>query len=303
MLVSSLRFTLPLLVSLLLISGCGKDVSTPTPSQSVKTAKEKAPPSLPEAVPQAFTIGTPSTVYSDSALTKPYTELPAGTEVGIHGEGTKHYEIRVSSGGKLHTAYLEKSQVLIGTKEQAQTKIRLIGCTQSIGQPANAALIAGMLQDGKILPGYEVPVVEEEDFQDLGLEFVEAAPQDAALALDTPHLMEVIAPAARDAYVKVKDQRDGLVAAFYVRAGKTAAIDLPSGKFTTYFATGSKFSQGCGLFLEDFDVSKDETVLDFTDEGPAREVSYTLTPKFFPSGTEPSGTFTPKSISQDEFLK
>lgn len=298
---SFLRFIGPLLV-LLLLGGCGKDELAPIQSSSVKLPKEKVASPLQEKIKKAFIVASPARIYSDSALSNLYYELPVGTEVAIHGEGSKHYEIRVNQAGKIHTAYLAKKDVLVGTLAQAQAKMRQIDCSGQDTRPENATLLAGMLQDGKLLPGYEVPVVKDEDFLDLGLEFVDTIAAEPVLSLETPHLMEVIAPHAQDAFVKVKDQRGGLIVAFYVRAGKTAEIDLPSGKFTTYFATGRKFSSRCGVFLENLKVSKDETVLEFTEDGPAREVSYSLAlQQTWPAPS--AAAFTPKLISQDEFLK
>lgn len=285
----------------MLLAGCSDDAPLPKADKTVQSPQAKAPPPLPQVAPQAFTVGSPSTVFSDVELKHPFSELPPGTEVAIHGQGPRHYEIRVMSGGKLHTAYMARTEVLLGTREEALAQTQFMTCALSVIEPENSTLLAGMLQDGKLLPGYDAPRVENEDFVGLGLDLVEAPPEEGRTTLDTPHLMEVVAPQAQDAYVKVKDQQDGLVAAFYVRAGKTAEVELPSGKFTTYFSTGRKFSKDCGIFLEELNVSKDETVLDFTEEGPAREVSYSLVPKQVLPGQ--AGIFNPKPISQDEFLK
>lgn len=91
-------------------------------------------------------------------------------------------------------------------------------------------------------------------------------------------------------YVKLKDSAGNDVFSFFVRAGDSLTVAVPSGCFYVFFAYGDEWYGPEALFGPDTTYGKDDEICDF--ENYAWE--YTLYPTY-------DGNFSETPISADEF--
>ena len=105
--------------------------------------------------------------------------------------------------------------------------------------------------------------------------------------------ISVTADGNNDYVVTLKDAVDRSYVSFYVRAGETATIGVPSEYLYVYFASGKNwYGYGKGLmFGEDTSYSKDDEYLDFVEYS----WEYTLTPVY-------DGNFSESPSSENEFF-
>lgn len=274
--------------------------------KQIPKASEQTPPppvsneSLATDPQPGFVVAEDAALFSDAALSVPYGNLPLMTQVSVYDQGDAYYEIRITLNDVEQTAYMKKEDLSLSGAGIALQEARRVACNSSIERPGNNAVISGMLENGRVLEGYQSPTIEVEDFQDLGLEFIELHGKAGQEVLFR-HRIRVAAPLDKDAFVRVKDTAGRLIAGFYVQSGQEGEVDLPSGQFNAYFTTGQKFSTSCNVFMEGASFSKDGAVLDFSEDEPAQEVVYSLTPKQVSPGSTP--VFAPEDVSEDEFLK
>lgn len=288
----------PVGLAFALLVGCAEKQNPQAHEQT--TPSPVSSENLSQGAQAGFVVVDDAAVFSDPALTTPYGNLPLMTQVSVYGERGDYYEIRIALDKIEQTGYMRKEDLSLSSAGVALQEARRVACNGSIARPGNNAVLSGMLENGRILEGYESPTIEREDFQDLGLEFVEIHGR-AYPEVSFRHRIRVAAPLDKDAFVRVKDTAGRLIAGFYVQSGQEGDIDLPSGKFNAYFTTGQKFSTSCNIFTEDASFSKDGAVLDFSEDEPAQEVVYSLTPKQVSPGSPP--VFAPEDVSEDEFLK
>lgn len=72
------------------------------------------------------------------------------------------------------------------------------------------------------------------------------------------HELRINATIDHDALVKLKDPQGRTVLSGFVRRGEMYTFQgIPSGVYTTWFATGGAFSSRCGRFLQDMSVTYD----------------------------------------------
>lgn len=72
------------------------------------------------------------------------------------------------------------------------------------------------------------------------------------------HELRINATIDHDAMVKLKDAQGHTVVSGFVRRGEIHSFQgIPSGVYTTWFATGSNFSSRCGRFLQSMNVTYD----------------------------------------------
>ena len=105
--------------------------------------------------------------------------------------------------------------------------------------------------------------------------------------------LTVIADTNTDYVVMLKDYWGTEYLSFYVRAGSTVTIGVPSKELYAFFASGEEwYGYGKGLmFGEDTDYSKDDEVLDFN--------NYTYTYTLYPVT---GGNFTESPSNENEFF-
>ena len=75
--------------------------------------------------------------------------------------------------------------------------------------------------------------------------------------------LKVCAGKDYNTYVKLKDEQGNDVISFYVRAGETADVRVPTGKYYLYFAHGYKWYGPDRAFGFDTVYEKDDEILDF----------------------------------------
>lgn len=90
--------------------------------------------------------------------------------------------------------------------------------------------------------------------------------------------------------VKLKDIYNNTVLSFYVRAGKSAVVDVPQEKLQVYFASGKNWYGEDDLFGKDTVYSKDDDYLDFGEY----TWEYTLSPVY-------NGNFKQTPSDAEEF--
>ena len=105
--------------------------------------------------------------------------------------------------------------------------------------------------------------------------------------------IKVTASSSYDYVVSLKDSRDREYVCFYVRAGDTVTIDVPSKKLYVYFASGKQwYGYGKGLmFGEDTSYSKDDECRDFAE--------YTWEYTLYPVN---DGNFSETPSNENEFF-
>lgn len=86
--------------------------------------------------------------------------------------------------------------------------------------------------------------------------------------------VEVHASSDASVYVKVKTTSGSTVVGFYVRAGSTASVDVPTGTYNIQFASGKTWYGTSGVFGSGTSYGQDPSVtLDYGDV-----IEYTLQP-------------------------
>jgi hypothetical protein len=113
------------------------------------------------------------------------------------------------------------------------------------------------------------------------------------------HALVVNNSPGADALVKLKDSSGGTVISFYVRAGDTARVNVPEGKFQFQYASGKDFSRSCGRFLVDMVASKDPNYTDFIAKHQYNGIAYKI--QTYTLQRVSSGNFTPSSMSVNDF--
>lgn len=103
----------------------------------------------------------------------------------------------------------------------------------------------------------------------------------------------VTADSAHDFVVSLKDSRGTEYVSFYVRAGDTVTVGVPSKWLYVYFASGKEwYGYGKGLMFGKYtDYTKDDEIQDFT----RYSWEYTLRPVT-------SGNFSESPSDEDEFF-
>lgn len=91
-------------------------------------------------------------------------------------------------------------------------------------------------------------------------------------------------------YIKLKNTSGETVFSFFVRAGRTAVVDVPEGDYQVFFSCGKNWYGTEYLFGDETAYSKDKSVLDFS--------KYTWEYTLYPVT---NGNFTETVISADEF--
>jgi len=96
----------------------------------------------------------------------------------------------------------------------------------------------------------------------------EAPPPSGTLVkrIETPgdHELRIRAADNGDALVKLKDTGGRTVFAGFVRRGEAHTFrGIPTGRYSTWFATGGAYSAKCGRFLQDMTVTFDPTPQEF----------------------------------------
>lgn len=114
------------------------------------------------------------------------------------------------------------------------------------------------------------------------------------------HSIQVKAGGNRDAIVKLKDRGGATVLAMYVRAGESASVSsIPEGVFKFMYATGSSYSDLCGIFLDDVSAaSADDYTAYETEYVPGGR--YTTTTQYTLYEVY-NGNFTPTPMDPKQF--
>jgi len=108
--------------------------------------------------------------------------------------------------------------------------------------------------------------------------------------LERDSQLTIIAAETESCYVKLKDQNDVDVFAFFVRAGDEVSVDVPMGEFYVYFASGTQWYGVRELFGSETGYSKDDEICDFE--------NYTWTYTLEPTT---DGNFSETPIGADDF--
>ena len=91
-------------------------------------------------------------------------------------------------------------------------------------------------------------------------------------------------------YIKLKNSAAEDVISFFVRAGESATVHVPGGRYQVFFACGDEWFGPEYHFGDGTSYSKDEDFVDFS--------QYTITYTLYPVT---DGNFTDKDIPPDEF--
>lgn len=102
-----------------------------------------------------------------------------------------------------------------------------------------------------------------------------------------------------DALVKLKDVSGQTIISMYVRAGQTAKVNVPDGRYQFQYASGKEFSRSCGRFLVDMVASKDPNYQDFVAERRYNGTAYMQQTYTLQRVT--GGNFSPRSMNASDF--
>ena len=131
------------------------------------------------------------------------------------------------------------------------------------------------------------------DDSDPGLEPV-AEPRSGAILMGSEDLygskITIAASGGESCIVKLKTSSGITRLSFYVRAGDTVTVGVPSEYLYVYFASGDTWYGQNHLFGEDTSYSMDDTICNFTE--------YTWEYTLYPVS---SGNFSQTPIDEDEF--
>ena len=108
--------------------------------------------------------------------------------------------------------------------------------------------------------------------------------------LETWSTITITAADDESCYVKLKDESENDVFAFYVQAGQTAEVGVPAGQLYIYFAQGETWYGTEDLFGSNTDYSKDPEILDCD--------NYTYT---YTLHAVSGGNFSTEDIGEGEF--
>ena len=105
----------------------------------------------------------------------------------------------------------------------------------------------------------------------------------------------------RDGLVKLKTLTGNTVMAFYVPATyHITAMGIPEGTYRMEFATGSRYSRGCGIFLDDMQAALLPVTLTFRHLSPTASRALTRIPEISLT-TAPGDPAIPQPLETDRF--
>ncbi len=102
-----------------------------------------------------------------------------------------------------------------------------------------------------------------------------------------------------DALVKLKDVSGNTVISMYVRAGQSAEVNVPEGRFQFQYASGKDYSSSCGRFLVDMSASKDPNYTSFIAEQRYNGIAYGV--QTYTLRRVAHGNFKPRSMDASDF--
>ena len=105
-----------------------------------------------------------------------------------------------------------------------------------------------------------------------------------------PSKLKIASSTDQSCYIKLKNAYKEDVFSFFVRAGRTVTVDVPSGYFYVYFSYGKNWYGTEYLFGSETTYAKDDEILDFENYN----WEYTLYPAY-------DGNFSETPIDEKEF--
>lgn len=175
------------------------------------------------------------------------------------------------------------------------------GVLYLVGTKEKAVPISLVRDSPEIMPAAKNSDAISDDWSDLGTEVAKPKvhilprPRTGVLESSNARLeteFRLKASNESDYYVSLNDQRGGLIATYYLRAGELLVAQVPTGSLSLSFAAGRNWLGSEELFADDLVFSEGNRNLEFS-RGYVTEVRLIL---------QRNGNFATNQISREEFL-